>query len=133
MINNVVLIGRLTKDVEVKCIVGSGNTVSNFTIAVDRKYTQAGKEKEADFIPIVAWNKTAEFISKYFKKGNKIAIVGRLQTRAYDNAEGKKVYVLEVVAEEVSFVEKAAAQPKQTEQTTQEEEIQLKTDNELPF
>lgn len=83
--------------------------VASFTIAVDRRFKQEGGQT-ADFINIIAWSKTAEFIDKYFSKGMKIGIVGRIQTRSWDDAEGKKRYATEVVAEEVEFVESKKAQ-----------------------
>lgn len=101
--NKVALIGRLTKEPEVR------NTqnkicVANFTIAVNRRFLKEG-EQPADFINIVAWDKTAEFVGKYFNKGMQVGIVGRIQTRNYDDKDGKKVFVTEVVAEEVDFAD----------------------------
>lgn len=98
--NKVTLMGRLTKNPEVRYT--PNNTVyTTFTLAVNRTY---GKDtQEADFINIVAWNKTAEIVSTYLTKGNLIALVGRIQTRDYDGKDGKRVYVTEVVAEEIFF------------------------------
>ena len=98
--NKVILLGRLTKDVETRYTQSTNTQVSSFTLAVNRRFAKEG-EQQADFINIVAWSKTAEFCSKYFRKGQQVAVVGRIQTRSYDNQEGKKVYVTEVVAEEV--------------------------------
>ena len=101
--NKTVLLGRLTKNPEVRHT--QNNTVyATFTIAVRRKYQKEG-EQDADFINVIAWNKTAEFVSMYFKKGMQIALSGRLQTRSYDANDGTKRYVTEVVAEEVEFAE----------------------------
>ncbi len=97
--NKVILIGRLTRDIELKTY-GETNVLSN-TLAVDRKKMK-DKPKESDFISIKAFGNNAEFISKYFEKGNKIAIVGRIQTGSYEK-EGKKVYTTDVVVEEVFF------------------------------
>jgi single-strand DNA-binding protein len=103
--NKVVLIGRLTKDPELKFTPGTGTAVTQFTIAVDRRY-QKDKEKEADFIPIVVWGKQAESTANHMAKGRLIGISGRLQVRSYDAKDGSgKRYVSEVVAEEVQFLE----------------------------
>ena len=102
--NKAILLGRLTKDVETRYTQSTNTQVSSFTLAVNRRFAKEG-EQQADFINIVAWNKTAEFCSKYFRKGQQVAVVGRIQTRSYDNQEGKKVYVTEVIAEEVYFAD----------------------------
>ena len=104
MLNKVVLIGRLTKDPELR-FTPSGVGVATFTLAVERQFSSNG-EKETDFIPIVAWKKQAENCAEYLKKGSLVAVDGRIQTRNYDNNEGKKVYVTEVVADSVKFLEK---------------------------
>ena len=79
--------------------------VVQFALAVNRRFAKPGEERQADFINIVAWDKTAEFCSKYFKKGQQVAVIGRIQTRNYDDKDGKKVYVTEVVAEEAYFAD----------------------------
>lgn len=101
MINSVVLMGRLTADVVLRTTT-SGTSVASFTIAVERNYKQ-GDEKQADFINIVAWRNTAEFVSKYFHKGDMIAIEGAIQTRKYEDNNGNKRTATEVVADNVSF------------------------------
>lgn len=101
--NQVALIGRLTKDIELK-YTQSGVAVCQFSIAVDRRFKSEG-QPTADFISVVAWKQTAEFVSKYFHKGNRIAIIGRIQTRSWDDTEGKKHFVTEVIAESVEFCE----------------------------
>lgn len=101
--NSVQLVGRFTKDPDVRYTNG-GATVARFSIAVDRRFAKEG-EQTADFINIVAFGKTAEFIEKYFKKGNRIGIVGRIQTGSYKNKDGATVYTTDVVAENVEFVE----------------------------
>lgn len=103
--NKVILIGRLTKDPELRYTSNNNTAVCSFTLAVDRRFTKQGEEKQADFISVVVWDKQAEFCSKYFQKGSKMAVVGRIQTRTWDDTEGKKHYVTEVVAEDVEFVE----------------------------
>lgn len=101
--NKACIMGRLTHDPEVRN-TQNNTMVCSFSLAVNRRFKQEG-QPDADFINIVAWNKTAEFVAKYFTKGQQVAVVGRIQTRNYDNSEGKKVYVTEVVAEEVHFAE----------------------------
>ncbi len=106
MLNSVVLIGRLTKDPELR-YTQSGQAVATFTLAVDRGYQNQQGQKETDFINIVTWSKQAENVANYMKKGRLVAVEGRIQTRNYENNEGKKVYVTEVVAENVKFLESA--------------------------
>ena len=103
--NKAILIGRLTRDPELR-YTSSNRAVCQFSIAIDRPFTnQSTGQREADFINIVAWDKTAENIGKFMSKGRLIAVEGRIQTRNYDNNEGKKVYVTEVVATNVQFLE----------------------------
>ncbi|MBR0576783.1 single-stranded DNA-binding protein [Proteiniclasticum sp. BAD-10] len=102
--NKVVLIGRLTKDPELKYTPGNGTAVTTVTLAVDRRFNQEGK-KEADFIPVVIWGKSAESTAQYMTKGLMMAVFGRIQTRSYEAKEGGKRYVTEVVAEEIKFLE----------------------------
>ncbi|MBR1797336.1 MAG: single-stranded DNA-binding protein [Clostridiales bacterium] len=104
--NKVILIGRLTKDPEVKN-TASQVTVCRFTVAVDRRFKDQNGQRQADFINCVAWRQTANFISSYFHKGSKIAVVGSIQTRTYDDANGQKRYVTEVVVDEAEFAESA--------------------------
>jgi single-strand DNA-binding protein len=106
MLNSVILIGRLTKDPELR-YTPSGQAVTTFTLAVDRGYQNQQGQKETDFINIVTWAKQAENVANYVKKGRLVAVEGRIQTRNYENNEGKKVYVTEVVAENVKFLESA--------------------------
>lgn len=103
MINKTTLIGRLTRDPDIRTLQ-SGNTVATFTLAVDRTYKSREGEKSTDFIPIVAWGKTAELCEQYLSKGRQTAVAGRIQTRSYDANDGSKRYVTEVVAEEISFL-----------------------------
>lgn len=103
MLNKVILMGRLTKDPEMRYTSTNSVPVCTFTLAVDRRFSKQGEDKKADFIQCQAWNKTAEFISKYFGKGKMIAVAGRIQTRSWDDAEGKKRYVTEIIVEEVHF------------------------------
>ena len=94
----------MTKDPEVRYTQTNNTLVSSFTLAVNRRFTKEG-ERQADFINIVAWNKTGEFASKYFQKGQQVGVIGRLQTRNWDDQDGKKHYVTEVIAEEVYFAD----------------------------
>ena len=103
--NKVCLIGRLTKDPEVRYTQSNNTMVVSFNLAVNRRFTKENEERQADFISIVAWSKTAEFVSKYFKKGQQVGIVGRIQTRNWDDEQGQKHYATEVIAEEVYFAD----------------------------
>jgi len=103
--NKVILMGRLTKDPELRYTTTSNIPVATFTLAVERRFQKQGEERQADFIPIVVWDKQAEFCSKYFQKGRQVAVVGRIQTRSWDDNEGKRHYVTEVVAEETYFAD----------------------------
>ena len=103
--NKVMLLGRLTKDPEVRYTQSSNTMVASFNLAVNRRFVKEGEERQADFINIVAWNKTAEFVSKYFHKGQQVALVGRIQTRSWDDDNGQKHYITEVIAEEVYFAD----------------------------
>lgn len=123
--NKISLLGRLTKDVDIRYTQTNNTAVANFTIAVNRRFVKEG-EQQADFINIVAWSKLGEFCSKYFKKGQQIAVVGRLQTRTYDDDKGTKHYITEVIAEEAYF-----ADSKKEGTETKQEEIPF--DDELPF
>lgn len=110
--NKCSLIGRFTKDPEVKQTAG-GNSVCSFTIAVDRKYKKADGTREADFIPCVGWRQVAEIIGQYFHQGSRIGITGSIQTRSYDGQNGK-VFITEVLVEEIEFIDKRSDDKKQT-------------------
>ena len=103
--NKVCLIGRLTKDPEVRYTQKNNTLVTSFNLAVNRRFVKEDEERQTDFISIVAWAKIGEFVSKYFKKGQQVGIVGRIQTRNYDDDKGQKHYVTEVIAEEVYFAD----------------------------
>lgn len=94
--------GRLTKDPEVR-YTQNNMPVANFSIAVNRRFAKENDEVKADFFNVIAWNKTGEFVGKYFKKGQQVAVVGRLQNRNWDDQNGQKHYATDVVAEEVYF------------------------------
>lgn len=111
MLNVVALMGRLVADPELKT-TQSGNSVCTFRVAVDRSYVQQGEERQADFITVTAWRKTAEFVSKYFQKGSMISVQGRLETRQYQDKNGNNRTATEVLAAGVGFCgPKAADKP----------------------
>ena len=103
--NKVILMGRLTKDPEVRYTQANNTLVASFSLAVNRRFVKQGEERQADFINIVAWSKLGEFCSKWFKKGQQVGVIGRISTRTWDDEEGKKHYVTEVVAEEAYFAD----------------------------
>ena len=102
MLNTAIIMGRLTADPELRT-TNTGIAVTTFTVAVDRRYQKAGEEKQTDFINVVAWRQTAEFVSRYFQKGSMIAVRGSIQTRRYEDNNGNKRTAVEIVADEVSF------------------------------
>ena len=129
MINNVVLVGRLTKDIELRK-TQSGLSVASFTIACDRRLSQEQKnnnEQSADFISCVAWRGSADFLGNYGRKGDTVGVEGRIQTRSYDR-DGQKVYVTEIVANSVSILH--SNQPRQAQAQTQPQQ-QVQTQNEV--
>lgn len=132
--NKVVLIGRLTKDPELRFSPGTGIAISRFTIAVNRRKKEDGTQ-EADFIPCVAWRKQAENLANYQKKGNQIAVTGRIQTRNYDGKDGFKKYVTEVIAEEVQFLDKVNREINQSSDTDYDSgwSDPVDDDDEIPF
>ena len=108
MLNCAVLMGRLVADPELRTTT-SGISVTSFRIAVDRSFVRQGEERQADFIDIVAWRQTAEFVSRFFSKGKSILVCGAIQSRSYTDQNGQKRYVTEVVADEATFVEKKSS------------------------
>lgn len=105
--NKVILVGRLSKDPELR-VTQSGVSVCSFSVACDRRFVKEGEERKADFINCIAWRQTGEFVSKYFAKGHRIALEGSLQTRDYTDSEGKKRYVTEVLVDNVEFCQSKA-------------------------
>lgn len=132
MLNRVILIGRLTKDPELR-YSPSGVGVTNFTLAVERPFKTNG-EKETDFINIVTFKKTAESCANYLSKGRLTAVEGRIQTRNYENNEGRKIYVTEIVADNVRFLEssKKNDQPSNNQQENNSTYPEI-SDSDLPF
>lgn len=116
--NKVFLTGRLTKDVELRYTTNN-TPVAQFSLAVNRDYTNQNGEREADFINIVVWKKSAENCSKYLNKGSKIAVDGKIQTRKYQNQDGNNRYITEVIAERVEFLD---TKKKETQNVTNSEE-----------
>ena len=141
--NKVILMGRLTRDPEVRYTTNTNALVCSYSLAVNRRFKSEG-QPDADFINIVSWGKTAEFCSKYFTKGQQVGVIGRMQTRNYDDKDGRKVYVTEVVAEEAYFADSkrdpnaanfeagfnASAQPSTP---TSEGFMAIEEDSNLPF
>ena len=136
--NKVILAGRLTKDIEVK-YTQTGKAVARFILAVNRRVSKDKEKQQADFIPIIVWNKLAEICSKYLTKGSQILVEGHLQIRDYVAQDGKKHYIAEVIAQELEFmgskVTSGNEQLQNQEQNISQEEItqDTATDEEIPF
>ena len=133
--NKINLIGRLCAEPELKYTPGAGTAVLTVTLAVDRRFNKEG-QKEADFIPVVIWGKQAESTAQYVSKGKLIGISGRIQTRNYDHKDGYKVYVTEVVAEEVQFLEWANDKNSSSANNSTQSDYEDMTpidDEDLPF
>lgn len=132
--NCVNLIGRLTKDPDIKYTQTNNTAIANFTLAVNRRFTKEG-QPTADFINIVAWGKTGEFCSKYFQKGMQVAIQGRIQTRNWEDDQGQKHYATEVIAEQCFFADsKRETQEPKSDMQFENEISNMNFDNEpLPF
>jgi single-strand DNA-binding protein len=128
MLNKVILIGRLTRDIELKTLP-SGTAVANFTLAVDRAKRKDEEQKQADFIPVVAFGKTAEICSRYLYKGSMAAIDGRLQVRSYEK-DGQKRYTTEVIANEIHFL---TSKSKEINESDMDGFTDLGEVSELPF
>ena len=124
--NKVILIGRLTRDPQCRYLDISNSLMTTFTLAVNRRFVKEEAEQKADFINCISWSNTAEFINKYFKKGQQIGLVGRLQSRSWEDETGAKHYSTDVIAEEVYF-----ADSKKEDNTTVKDEIIEAED--LPF
>ncbi len=103
--NRVILMGRLTKDPEMRFTANNNTPVASFSIAVDRRFTRQGEEQKTDFFNIVAWSKQAEFCSKYFNKGLRVVVEGRIENRTWDDQEGKKHYATDIIAENMYFAD----------------------------
>ena len=147
MLNNAVIMGRLVADPELRT-TGSGISVSSFTVAVDRRFNRQGEDRQADFIDIIAWRQTAEFVCKYFRKGSMIAVQGSIQTRMYEDKSGNKRKAVEIVADNASFCGSKAesgtggfsrndsfapAQPAPSYSTADEGDFKEIPEDDLPF
>ena len=124
MINRVGLVGRMTRDPELRR-TPQGDAVTSFTLAVNRNYTSRDGQQQADFINCVVWKKSAENVEKYCSKGSLVGVEGRIQTRSYDNSQGQKVYVVEVICDSVQFLETRAAR----ERAQSQPQMQQNNDN----
>lgn len=127
MMNRVVLVGRMTRDPELRR-TASGAAVTSFTLALNRNFTSSDGQ-QADYIPCVVWNKVAENVEKYCSKGSLVGVEGRLRSRTYDNAQGQKVYVVEVMCDSVQFLETKAAREKAQSTGYQEQPQQTQQAN----
>lgn len=131
MINNVTLCGRITKDVDLR-VTQSDISVTQFTLAINRIFKNENGETQADFIQCVAWRHSAEFMKKYVKKGNLLGVTGRIQTRTYEDSEGRTIYVTEVVCDTVQLLE-YNQEKKQKEETNEDLPIEDLPFEDLPF
>ena len=143
--NKTILLGRLTKDPEIRYSQTNNTKFANFTLAVNRKYVKTGEERQSDFINIVTYSKLAEFAEKYLKQGLQICICGRIQTRTWEDSNGQKHYATEVIAEEIDFADSIKKQQAdesilwanntdtQTNDTIQDKEEFVTSDDDLPF
>ena len=138
--NKVILMGRLTKEPEVRYTQTSNTLVASFTLAVNRRFVKQGEERQADFINIIAWSKIGEFCSKYFSKGQQVGIIGRLQTRNWEDDQGQKHYITEVIAEEAYFAEgkrnsNTLSDPfaASSGETVNGNDFDISSDDDLPF
>ena len=129
-LNRVVLVGRLTRDPELR-YTPNGVAVANFTIAVNRPFTNQEGNRDADFINCVVWRKPAENLANYMKKGNMVGVDGRLQSRTYEDQDGKTVFVVEVVADSVQFLESRKDNNQSQQQNQQSQQATTNTDE--PF
>lgn len=131
MLNRVVLVGRLTKDPDLR-YTPNGVAVANFTIAVNRPFTNQQGNRDADFINCVVWRRAAENLANYMKKGSMIGVDGRVQSRTFEGQDGKTVFVTEIVAESVQFLESKASQAKNQDQGFQPNRNQNQFPNQFP-
>ncbi|KAA9317822.1 single-stranded DNA-binding protein [Streptococcus anginosus] len=129
MINNVVLVGRLTRDAELR-YTPQNQAVATFNLAVNRNFKNQSGEREADFINVVIWRQQAENLANWTKKGSPIGITGRIQTRSYENQQGQRVYVTEVVADSFQILEK---RDNSANQSSMDSQMPPFSDDDLPF
>ena len=132
MLNSIVIMGRLTSTPELKT-TNSGLSVTSFTVAVDRRFQKQGEEKQTDFLNVVAWRQAADFVCKYFNKGDMIAVQGELQTRRYEDRDGNKRTATEIVADNVSFCGGKKDSTQAAAQTGESYDDYAGNDDDLPF
>ncbi len=134
MFNKAILMGRLTRDPELRR-TPNNNSVTSFTLAVNRSFTRQGEQPQTDFIDVVAWGKTAEFVSRYFSKGQLVAVAGHIQTRNWEDKQGNKRVSVEVIADEVHFAEPKKQAQNDNYETDAPEGFAALPDNDgdLPF
>ena len=138
--NKVILMGRLTKDPEVRYTQTNNTLVASFSLAVNRRFARQGEERQADFINVVAWSKTGEFCSKYFKKGQQVGVIGRIQTRNWEDENKQRHYITEVVAEEAYFADSKREQDAGSSfantfgnDVSEASEFEVSSEDDLPF
>ena len=132
MLNKIIVMGRLTKDVEMRH-TQSGNAVASFTLACDRDFKAKNGEKETDWLDVVAWRNTAEFVSKYFTKGRMAVVEGRLQTRTYEDNNGNKRKVTEIVADNVYFGDSKKESDPLDNFVKENKFVEVDDDDDIPF
>ena len=132
MLNKAILMGRLTRDPEVRTTT-SGVSVARFSLAIDRRFQRQGEERQTDFINIVCFNRTADFVRQYFVKGQMMCVVGSIQTRSWDGQDGKKNYATEVIADEVNFCGEKRTDSNQNQGTDNSGFMPVDDDTDLPF
>lgn len=133
--NKTILLGRLTKNPDIKYSQTNNVMIANFTLAVDRRYVKQGEERQSDFINIVAYSKLAEFVNKYISKGIQICVSGRIQTRSWDDDNGQRHYVTEIIAEEIDFADAPKKSNENVSDKTVADESQVveETDKDTEF
>ena len=129
--NKVILMGRLTKDPEVRYTQTNNTLVASFTLSVNRRFVKQNEERQADFINVVAWSKIGEFCSKYFEKGQQVGIIGRIQNRSWDDDQGQKHYITEIIAEEAYFADSKKDNSTQVDNNLSD--FGISSDDDLPF
>jgi single-strand DNA-binding protein len=136
MLNKAILMGRITRDLELK-YSQNNNAVCRFSVAIDRRYVKPGEERQTDFINVVSFGKTAEFVSKYFEKGRMINVIGSIQTGSYVNKDNQTVYTTDIIADEVNFCgDKKSGESPQfagVAASTSSGFTPIDTDDDLPF
>lgn len=131
MLNRVVVVGRLTRDPDLR-YTPNGVAVANFTVAVDRPFTNQQGERETDFINCVTWRRQAENLANYMKKGSLVGVDGRVQTRNYEGQDGKRVYVTEILAESIQFLESRRSEQGSTQTSPPNNDRNFQSQSERP-